>query len=58
MRAADFHKFQQSGENVCIEFKRVNSNAQHLICPATSSTTASDCRTRRAGTTVRPCART
>ena len=22
MKATDFHKFQQSGENVCVEFKR------------------------------------
>ena len=28
MRAADFHKFQQSGENVCIEFKRGGNGAQ------------------------------
>ena len=28
MRAADFHKFQQCGENVCIEFKRDGNGAQ------------------------------
>ena len=28
MKAADFHKFQQSGENVCIEFKRGGNGAQ------------------------------
>ena len=28
MRAADFHKFQQSGENVCVEFKRGGNGAQ------------------------------
>ena len=28
MRTADFHKFQQCGENVCVEFKRGGNGAQ------------------------------
>ena len=28
MRAADFHRFQQGGENVCVEFKRGGNGAQ------------------------------